>query len=103
MSYVIADTETKMIVSEGFNTLGAAKCSLTALKKREAKRNAWREERGERPYVKSTNYKPMSLEEYNTTLRTTKKVRNLLSGTEIEIDINTPACCDPSTETYWSC
>jgi len=32
----------------------------------------------------------------------TKKVTNLNSGKEIEISINTPACCDPSTETYWS-
>lgn len=32
----------------------------------------------------------------------TKKVRNFMSGKEIEISINTPRCCDPSTETYWS-
>ncbi len=33
---------------------------------------------------------------------TTKKVRNLMTGQEIEIDSNTPHCCDPSSETYWS-
>ena len=32
----------------------------------------------------------------------TKRVRNLMSGKEIEIDVNTPLCCDPSSETYWS-
>ena len=32
----------------------------------------------------------------------TKKVTNLMSGKEIEISINTPLCCDPSSETYWS-
>jgi len=32
----------------------------------------------------------------------TRKVRNLMSGKEIEIDVNTPLCCDPSSETYWS-
>lgn len=31
-----------------------------------------------------------------------KKVRNLMSGAEIEIPVNTPRCCDPSTELYWS-
>jgi hypothetical protein len=31
-----------------------------------------------------------------------KKVKNLLTGKEIEIDSNTPLCCDPSSETYWS-
>jgi hypothetical protein len=32
----------------------------------------------------------------------TKQVRNLMSGKMIEIDADTPFCCDPSTETYWS-
>lgn len=31
-----------------------------------------------------------------------KKVKNLMSGKEIEIPADTPMCCDPSTETYWS-
>lgn len=28
--------------------------------------------------------------------------RNLMSGKPFKTSINTPACCDPSTETYWS-
>lgn len=32
----------------------------------------------------------------------TRKVRNLMTGKEIDIDVNTPFCCDPSTETYYS-
>ena len=32
----------------------------------------------------------------------TKIVKNLMSGKEIEIDYDTPLCCDPSSETYWS-
>jgi hypothetical protein len=31
-----------------------------------------------------------------------KSVRNLMSGKMIEIEANTPLCCDPSSETYWS-
>ncbi len=31
-----------------------------------------------------------------------KKVRNLMTGKEIEIADDTPLCCDPSSETYWS-
>lgn len=31
-----------------------------------------------------------------------KTVRNLMSGKEIEIAADTPLCCDPSSETYWS-
>ena len=31
-----------------------------------------------------------------------KRVRNLMTGREVEIDVNTPRACDPSTELYWS-
>lgn len=32
----------------------------------------------------------------------TRKVKNLMTGQEIEIPSNTPRCCDPSSELYWS-
>ena len=32
----------------------------------------------------------------------TKRVRNLMTGQMVEIAEDTPHCCDPSTETYWS-
>ena len=32
----------------------------------------------------------------------THKVKNLMTGLEIEIADGTPLCCDPSSETYWS-
>ena len=28
--------------------------------------------------------------------------RNLMSGKEFSQPVNTPLCCDPSSETYWS-
>jgi len=31
-----------------------------------------------------------------------KVVKSLMSQTEIVIDKDTPLCCDPSSETYWS-
>ena len=31
-----------------------------------------------------------------------RTVRNLITGTDIEIPSNTPASCDPSSEAYWS-
>ena len=33
---------------------------------------------------------------------TTKTVTNLMSGKEVQIERDTPHCCDPSSETYWS-
>jgi hypothetical protein len=32
----------------------------------------------------------------------TREVTNLLSGKKVIIAANTPLCCDPSSETYWS-
>jgi hypothetical protein len=31
-----------------------------------------------------------------------KKVKNLMTGKQIEIREDTPYCCDPSTERYWT-
>ena len=33
---------------------------------------------------------------------TMKSVTNLMSGKEVQIERDTPHCCDPSSETYWS-
>jgi hypothetical protein len=32
----------------------------------------------------------------------TKVVKNLMSGKDVTISRDTPLCCDPSSETYWS-
>jgi hypothetical protein len=29
-------------------------------------------------------------------------VKNLMTGTNVEIDRDTPWCCNPASETYWS-
>lgn len=35
-------------------------------------------------------------------MTTKKTVKNLISGEDVEIAVDTPLCCDPSSETYWS-
>lgn len=32
----------------------------------------------------------------------TKIVKSLMTGAAVEIDADTPRCCDPSSELYWS-
>ena len=32
----------------------------------------------------------------------TKTVKNLMTGKDVVIPVNTPRCCDPSTELYWT-
>lgn len=33
---------------------------------------------------------------------TMKTVKNLMTGKDIQIDRDTPWCCNPASETYWS-
>lgn len=33
---------------------------------------------------------------------TMKTVKNLMTGKDIQIERDTPRCCDPSSELYWS-
>jgi hypothetical protein len=39
--------------------------------------------------------------EFRTNEKKTKIVTNLQSGKLCRIPVNTPLCCDPSSETYW--
>lgn len=108
-TFVTYNTETKLIVRTSDSERGA-KTSLTNSKKRFNKMVQRRIDEGSwsQSALKSYSYRNpekfaiVTLDWYNANVRSTKKVKNLLSGKEIEIDINTPACCDPSTETYWS-
>ena len=43
-----------------------------------------------------------TVEEYANVEVPMRKVKNLLSGGEVEIRADTPLCCDPSSDTYWS-
>lgn len=69
-----------------FSTESAAKRSVTC-----ANRNAG-----------GVKYAYADLETYQNTIVYTKQVRNIMSGKMVEIPSNTPHCCDPSTETFWS-
>lgn len=37
--------------------------------------------------------------EFHSTMKT---VKNLMTGKDVEIDRDTPWCCNPASETYWS-
>ncbi len=73
-------------VIKAFNTHSSAKRSMTCMN-----RNA-----------NSDEYSVAEEEYYNKNIVWRKKVKNLMTGQEVEIDSNTPHCCDPSTETFWS-
>ena len=91
MSYVIVSKGTGLIVTDGPNTIrayktfGAAKATQTRL----CRKAGW------------------SINELNIVARDTYRapqvtVRNLMSGKDVVIDADTPWCCNPASETYWS-
>lgn len=53
-------------------------------------------------YGECTQWVVMSADEWNARPVKMKKVRNLMSGEEMEIPVDTPRCCDPSSELYWT-
>jgi hypothetical protein len=77
-------TSTQMI--KMFNKESAAKRSRTCMN-----RNA-----GKDAYAVAT------MESYETDIVKMKKVKNLMTGEEVEIPSNTPRSCDPSSEMFWS-
>jgi hypothetical protein len=93
--YVVYNVNTKLIV-KSYKTEHGANIGKTAKVKRDI-RQACRISN-----MKVGEYAVVSKEFYDANIRTTKVVRSFMTGTEIEIDINTPLCCDPSSETYWS-
>ena len=52
-------------------------------------------------YKNVTEVDVMPRVKYELAFPQTKIVRNLMTGKEVEIDVNTPRSCDPSTELYW--
>jgi hypothetical protein len=85
MAYIVYHkTSTQML--KMFNQESAAKRSTTCMN-----RNAGRE-----------SYAYADDQDYYNNVVTKKTVKNLMTGKDIVIDSNTPRCCDPSSELYWT-
>ena len=98
MSFVIYNKETtecfKHLVSnrswfvKHFDTERGAKCTLTRnIKKGKLVDGVWA--------IADTATFKANIEKRETRI-------NLMSGKEFTQPVNTPLCCDPSSETYWS-
>jgi hypothetical protein len=85
--YVVFHTEFPRQDRRYFKTLAGAKRSATC-----SNRNA-----GKFVY----NYVEESWFDLKYPVKT-KVVKNLMSGKEVEIAEDTPWCCNPASETYWS-
>ena len=92
MSYVLYEKATSRtyrrkygIYTTLFKSVGAAKATRT----REAKKG------------NTTPWEVADAEDFAVNLDKTEMVRNLMTGKLVEQSVNTPLCCDVSSETYW--
>jgi len=94
MSYVVYDVGTTQTVNEKrwsretFKTEAAAKAARTRM-------------------IKKWKYEPTQLEIaevafYTQSIAATVTRTNLMTGNTYQESVNTPMCCSPSSETYWS-
>jgi hypothetical protein len=94
MSYVVYEVESTRIVSEKrygkthFATEGAAKAARTRL----IKKGKYNEDQ----------LKVQDAQAYRMFIETTVERVNLMSGKTYRESVNTPNCCSPASETYWS-
>lgn len=48
------------------------------------------------------SYGYINVKDYEETVVKKRTVKSLMTGQDVVIDSNTPRCCDPSSELYWS-
>jgi hypothetical protein len=90
MFYIVA-RGTGLIVTDGpnrtraYKTFGSARATRTRL----CNKAGWTAD--QLSIIDTRHYKPQMV---------TRK--NLMSGAEFEEDVNTPNCCSPASETFWS-
>jgi len=91
MAYYVIARGTGLIVSDGKNRTQTYKtfASARATRTRLCNKSGW--SAGELSIVDTKTYQPRTV---------TRK--NLMSGIEYQEDVNTPLCCSPASETFWS-
>jgi len=102
MSFVIYNIDTTYILKspaksvgcyvEYYKTEAAAKAAMTRIVK---KGKISEKEMNEK-------YRIADVATFRTYIEKKETRINLMSGKPFEQSVNTPGCCDPSTETYWS-
>ena len=99
MAYVVYNTKTTAIVTErafgrgSFKTLAAAKAARTRLLRKFCMNTLLY--KGEDLAVAESMH-------YINTIKRQVERTNLMTGKTYMEDVNTPRCCSPSSEAYWS-
>jgi hypothetical protein len=85
MSYIVYQLGSTAKIKQ-FDTVGGARRSATVMNRK----------------VGAVEYAVAHFTYYDTFVVTKKTVKNLMTGADVEIDSNTPWCCNPASETFWS-
>jgi hypothetical protein len=103
MSYVIYNLKTTKLYrspsggvgcyKEHYATEAAAKAAMT---------RASRPWRARKTGFNAAEWAITELRHFQKNIEKKEMVRNLMSGEMVEQSVNTPRCCDPSSELYWS-
>jgi len=89
---------TALVVNQLYYGIGAAKAAVTRMQKKYLKDNG----------IMVSNDGPLfdygiaDRDYYQTNIVKMVTRKNLMTGLEYQEDINTPLCCSPASETYWS-
>ena len=99
-TYVIYNKATSAILKIGTNPgqysgMGAARAALTRFNK---KSGIWPID----PLYPEYVYGIAEINHYYSTIERTVTRKNLISGIEYKESVNTPLCCSPASESYWS-
>jgi hypothetical protein len=99
-------TRTKLKTQPAAQQVEISISSLTRLYRISGKCGEWKTFGGAVRAATRRGYEVMTTEDpmltYIKNEKKTKIVTNLISGKLVRIPVNTPLCCDPSSETYWS-
>ncbi len=91
MSYVVVAKGTGLIVTDGPNKTRAYKTwgAAQATRSRLINKAGW-------------TIDQLMIVDYASYRAPKITVKNLMTGKDVEIDADTPWCCNPASETYWS-
>lgn len=93
MAFLVYNKETTYLANVGkkdhFKSRAAANAAMTR-----ALRNGWIHD--------ADDYAIAECQDFYKNIEKTKVVKNMMSGEDVTIPVNTPSCIDPSSERYWS-
>jgi hypothetical protein len=97
MSYLIYNTETTCTVKQ----LVSKRSWFTRIFETERGATAYLSRLANQGKIDKAVHAVAEETEFYRNIEKQKTVQSIMNGADVKLGVNTPACCDPSTETYW--